>query len=284
MTLFEKINGNIKKLPTLPTIFSAISDAMADPRVTNEDVAKIISGDQASTFKILQVANSAFYGFRNRIDTISQAIMVLGFNEVRNIVLALSVINLFSKEKENLNFNPVNFWAHSIGVGIITRMIGKESGLTNLENYFVSGILHDIGKLFFYVFAPAEYTQVLRIVEEKDCTMSQAETEVFGFDHALLGAQIAERWHLTPNVIFAIKYHQLGPVAEKYEKLIGAVHVANVFARLMELGNPGDDRVPAPNLRAWEVLNLPQDSFNRMSKVLISDFEQMVSLLLSEYK
>lgn len=282
MTLLDIINTNIKKLPTLPTIFSAISDAMADPMVTNDEIAKIISGDQASTFKILQVANSAFYGFRNRIDTISQAIMVLGFNEVRNIVLALSVINIFSKEKEIVNFNPVKFWAHSIGVGITTRLVGKESGLTNLENYFISGILHDIGKLFFYIFAGKEYSDVLRIVDEKNCSIYNAETEVFGFDHAYIGSKVAERWHLSHNIIHAIKYHQIGPVNEKYGKLVAAVHVSNIFTQMMELGNPGDELIPAPNLKAWEVLNLPGDSFDRISKILISDFEQTVNLLLSE--
>lgn len=282
MTLIEKINYNIRKLPTLPTIFSAISDAMSDPMITNEEIAKIISGDQASTFKILQVANSAFYGFRNRIDTISQAIMVLGFNEVRNIVLALSVINLFSKEKEMVNFNPVNFWAHSIGVGIMTRMVGKECGLTNLENYFISGILHDIGKLFFYIYAGKEYAEVLRTVDEKNCSLCSAETDVFGFDHAYIGAQVAERWHLSHNVINAIKYHQVGPIGEKYSNLIAAVHISNIFAQMMELGNPGDELIPVPNLKAWDVLNLQNDSFDRISKVLLSDFEQTVNLLLAE--
>jgi HD-like signal output (HDOD) protein len=282
MTLLDKINHNIRKLPTLPTIFSAISDAMNDPRVTNDEIAKIISSDQASSFKVLQVANSAFYGFRNRIDTISQAIMVLGFNEVRNIVLALSVINMFKKEKEIVNFNPVDFWAHSIGVGIITRMIGKECGLTNLENYFVSGILHDIGKLFFYIFAGKEYSETLKIVDEKNCSVSEAEHEVFGFDHASIGSSVAERWHLSPNVIYAIKYHQSGPNSEKYNKLIASVHVANIFARVLELGNSGDNSIPIPNLKVWEILNFPPDAFNRMYKLIISDFEQTVSLLLSD--
>lgn len=282
MTLLEKINRNIKMLPTLPTVFSAMSDALADPRVTNEDIAKIISSDQASSFKVLQVANSAFYGFRNRIDTISQAIMVLGFNEVRNIVLALSVINIFSKEKEITNFRPVDFWAHSIGVGIITRMIGKESGLTNLENYFISGILHDIGKLFFYIFAGKEYSEVLRIVEEKNCSISKAELEVFGFDHSVIGSQVAERWHLSPNIIYAIKHHQIGPGSEKYDKLVAAVHVSNIFARLMELGNSGDEIIPSPNSRCWDILKLPNDVFYKMSKVIVSDFEKTVSILLSE--
>lgn len=282
MTLADKINNSIKKLPTLPTVFSAISDAMSDPRVTNDEIAKIISSDQTSSFKVLQVANSAFYGFRNRIDTISYAIMVLGFNEVRNIVLALSVINLFSKKNSLMNFRPVDFWAHSIGVGIITRMIGKESGLTSLENYFVAGILHDIGKLFFYIFAEKEYGEVLRIVEEKNCSLQLAENEIFGFDHTIIGAQVAEKWSLSPNIVSAIRYHQSGPHTDKFDRLVAAVHISNIFARMLEFGNSGDDIIPVPNPKSWEILNLREDVFYKMTNVVVADFERTVSLLLTD--
>ena len=282
MTIIERINNGISRLPTLPTVFSAISDALADPRVTNDEIAKIISGDQASSFKVLKVANSAFYGFRSRIDTISQAIMILGFNEIRNIVLALSIINLFSKEKKLLNFRPVEFWAHSIGVGIITRAIGKETGLTNLENYFISGILHDIGKLFFYIYAGKEYAEVLRLVEEQNLSLSKAELQVFGVDHCMVGSAVAEKWRLSPNIVHAIKYHQLGPITGKYEKLVSTVHIADVFAKMIELGHSGDDIIYEPNLKAWDILNLPDDVFYKLSKIIMADYEKMVSLLLSE--
>jgi len=282
MTLIEKINNRIKNLPTLPTVFYAISNALADPRVTNKEIAKIISDDQASSFKVLKIANSAFYGFRSRVDTISQAIMILGFNEIRNIVLALSIINLFSKEKESMNFNPVGFWEHSIAVGIITRVIGNEAGPINLESYFISGILHDIGKLFLYLYAGKEYAAVFRTIEEKNCLLQEAEKEILGFDHCMIGASVAEKWGLSPNIIYAIKYHETGPVLEKHNRLVATVHIADIFARMLELGNAGDELVPQPNLKAWEILNLSEDAFTRINKLIIPDFDATVSLLLTD--
>lgn len=194
MKQIEKLIAGINNLPTLPTIFATLSEAIEDPKVTTEKLAQIISSDQASAFKILKIANSSFYGFRGRIETISQAILYLGFNEVRNIVFALSILNVFSKEKRLPNFSPLDLWAHSIGVGIITRIIGKGIGEKKLENFFLAGILHDIGKIILLEYAYEDYASVLRVVESKKCSMVEAEIDIFGHDHAWVGQQLAEKW------------------------------------------------------------------------------------------
>ena len=109
MNLTEKILKNVKDVPTLPTVYSALSEAMANPQSTASDVAKIVSMDQASAIKILRIANSAFFGFSGRIENIHRAIVVLGFNEVRNLILASSVMNLFSKKESLISFRPSDF-------------------------------------------------------------------------------------------------------------------------------------------------------------------------------
>lgn len=149
MNLTEKILKNVKDLPTLPTVYSALSEAMANPQSTANDVPKIVSMDQASAIKVLRIANSAFYGFSGRIENI-RAIVVLGFNEVRNLILASSVMSLFAKKESLIGFRPSDFWAHSLSVALIARSIGKLTGGINVENFFVAGILHDIGKLYFF--------------------------------------------------------------------------------------------------------------------------------------
>ena len=149
MDIISRILKSVEDFPTLPTVYTALSDVMANPRSTTQDAANVIMRDQSAASKVLKTANSPLYGFRGRIDTISQAIFHIGFEEVRNLVIAISIMDIFKNTKLSLSYNPVELWKHSIAVGVITKLIGKELGVKNLENYFLAGILHDIGKLLF---------------------------------------------------------------------------------------------------------------------------------------
>ncbi len=271
----------IKAIPTLPTVFSQLSDAMTNPRVSNEDITKIISSDQAASMKVLKVVNSAFYGFAGRIDTISRAIMYLGLNEVRNLILALSVLNLFKKNKNLLNFRPAEFWSHSIAVGVITRLVGSSIAVKNLENYFIAGILHDIGKLVFFEFAEADYIKVLTIVEEKKCLIKDAEKEVFGFDHSTLGDLLCERWKIPNSIRNAIKYHHNGISDSSTNQLVSSVHIADIAARSLNLGYAGDDLVPRMNKKTYESIKLDENFFSENYDLLIQNFEETNKILLS---
>ncbi len=282
MTLIEKIISGVNNLPTLPTVYSALSEAVDNPLTSSEDLAKLIASDQASAFKILKVINSPFYGFRRRIDTISQGILYLGFNEVKNIISALSVINFFSKNKLILDFNPVDFWAHSIGVGITTRIIGTTIGERNIENYFLAGIIHDIGKLVFFEFAPDDYKHVLEIVESENCFIKDAEAKVFGIDHTVAGQMLAEKWKMPQSIQDTIRQHHNGFIPGEINKLVAAVHIGDITARMLELGNPGDNLVPEPSNKAWEILGIPKGFFCLMRKKIKDDFTQTVRLMLAE--
>ncbi len=281
MKSFEKILSGINNLPTLPTVYTSLSEAISDPHTSNEQLAKIISADQASIFKILKIANSSFFGLRGRIDTISQAILFLGFNEIKNIVFTLTIMNFFPKEKHIVNFKPTDFWAHSIATGIITRKIGAHLGIKNLESFFISGALHDIGKLAFLEFAQKDYIQVIELVDHKNCLIREAEKEIFGLDHARAGYLLAEKWKLPLSIQNAIYYHHNGYVGSEKDFLTASVHIGNIIARTLELGFPGDNLIPRPNSRATEILNLPERFFSSILKSVQKDFEHLVEIMLT---
>lgn len=282
MTSTDKILEKIKELPTLPTVFSRLSDAMSNPRITNDEIAEIISSDQAAALKVLKVVNSAFYGFSGRIDTISRAILYLGLNEVRNLIFALSVINLFQKKKNLMNFRPAEFWSHSIGVGITARIIGSTIQIPNLENYFLAGILHDIGKLILFEHASDDYAQVLQIVEEKRCLIADAEKEVLGFDHAKIGEMLALKWNLPPTIRNAVRYHHSGIMEGSTDKLVASVYIADITARTLELGYPGDDLIHEPNELVFEKLKIPKNFFTNHANEILKNYEETTKLLLSD--
>ncbi len=280
MDFVEKVLKGVKDLPTLPTVYSALCDVIANPRSTAEDVAKVISADQASTVKVLRITNSAFFGFRGRIENISRAVVVLGFDEIRNIILASSVINLFDKGRAVERFRPRDFWAHSIAVGLTTRALGKMVGIQHLENFFVMGVLHDIGKLLLFEYMKDEYDQVLALVQEKKCYIREAELEVLGMDHALVGSMVADQWGLPEPIRNAIHYHHVGMVRGEPDLLVACVHLADILARALELGYPGDELIPQPNDCIWEVLKLRPGMIGRIMPSLLRDYESTLHSML----
>ena len=282
MKSIESLISRLNNLPTLPTIYAALSEAIEDPRMNTEKLAQIISSDQASAFKILKIANSSFYGFRGKVETISQAILYLGFNEVKNIVFALSVMNIFSKDKRLPNFSPVDLWAHSIGVGIITRIIGKGIGESKLENFFLAGILHDIGKTILLEYASEGYASVLRFVESSKCSIVEAETEIFGMDHSRVGQLLAEKWKLPLALQDTILYHHSGVVGNENSTLVAAVHIGNIIAHMMRFGHSGDGRFHEPNIKAWEILKVPPGYFTSNAKQIVDTYDHTIRIMLVE--
>lgn len=270
----------VKEFPTLPTIYGALLDVISNPRSTVADVANIISQDQAAATKILKSVNSSIYGLQVRVDTISQAIFHLGFNEVKNLVIALSVIDIFQKTQSLPQFNVVDLWKHSIAVGVVTRLLGKSIGIKNLENYFLAGILHDIGKLFFLKNFNNEYDHVVKYVLENDTVIQMAESKVFGITHTVIGDMLAEKWKLPVSIRNAIKHHTRGLVDGKSDVQVCCVHIANIIARMMELGFPGDNLVHEPNIDTWNYLNFPPHTIISLMPQIKSDYQQSVSILL----
>ena len=274
------IINTIKEFSTLPTIYSSLVDVLTDPAATTQAVSELIACDQASTSKVLKIVNSPFYGFPGQIDTISRAVVVLGFNEIYNLILSSYVMDFFTRKESFSDFQPVDFWRHSIAVGIATKILGRWTEHSNQENFFISGILHDIGKLVFFQYGEEQFSLALEICEIERKPIGQAELKVFGMDHAQAGALLAEKWEFPEPIIQAIRYHGLETVPLKYDFLAAAVHLGNALARALELGFPGDDLIPRPNPLALEILNLKPGSLAEMVPLLLEDYDEICQALL----
>lgn len=277
----KTIYDAIEEVPTLPTIYSVLSDTLVSPNANAADIAHLIASDQSASFKVLKVVNSPIYHLSSRVESISLAVLHLGFNEVRNIILALSVINLFSKKKLITSFRPVDFWKHSIGVGVVTRYIGNALQVPRPENYFLSGIMHDIGKLVLFENFSDQYENVLQYAEDRKCLIIDAEREMLGIDHTAAGAILAEKWKLPESVCRVIRGHHDCSFNEEKDILIAATHISDVTARILEFGYAGDDFVHKPNPKAWELLKLPNHFFTKSLDVLTASFDETVNSILN---
>ncbi len=280
MIKVEDIVEQVEEFPTLPTIYTTLLEVMANPRSTVADVANIISQDIASSTKILKAVNSPIYHLQCEVDTISQAIFYIGFNEVKNLVITLSIMDIFYEKHSEAKFNLIDLWKHSIAVGVITRIIGQLIGIKNIENFFLSGVIHDIGKLFFLKSMKKEYFKVVNYVLENNVTIQEAEEQLMGFNHMQVGTLIAKKWKLPTTITNSIQYHSTGKVKDQIDIQASCVHLANIIARIMEFGFPGDNLVHQPNIEIWKILNIDPGAYPQILPKIVDNYEQSLSILL----
>ena len=235
----QTIIQGILDLPSLPTVVAKIVELVDNPKTNARTLARLISSDPALTARILKLANSSYYGFPRRIGTINLAIVVLGFNSVRDLAVSASIVDRLNLEPGNHRFDMSGFWDHSLGVAIAARMLLKLGSARVIGEAFVAGLLHDIGRLVIVRYMPAEYARISALVRNGGVALWEAERQVLMMDHAQIGALLCRYWHLPENLCEAISWHHNPLGQEKPELLTALVHVADELVRYCEGdGNP----------------------------------------------
>ncbi len=236
----------IKDLPTIPTVLMKILSLSADSTANADDLTDIISIDPTISARLLRLSNSAFYGCRGRVTSISRAIMVLGFTEVKNLALGMSVFDAFSKKQAIKGAMSIEkLWKHSIATASLSKFLAGKVGGRKYESAFTGGLLHDIGKVVFLNSFREDYKKAWVIVAEKGCSISQAEEEVFKVDHATIGEWLCHHWQMPEEIAQCIKYHPNPAQAkEEHRQFASIVHLANLIARKSFVGYGGDELTP----------------------------------------
>jgi putative nucleotidyltransferase with HDIG domain len=257
----EQLQNRVKglsTLPTLPGVAKNISRMVEDKNSSASDIGELISKDQVLSARILRLVNSPVYGFPGRISSITHALVLLGFNVVKGLILGTSVFESFPKQAQGL-------WEHSLGCAIVSRRIGRELGMPDVEEIMIAGLLHDLGKAVLSHVAEAEFIEAITIAREKHWHIAQAEREVFGVDHARVASWIAHEWHLPPRLTDALTYHHRPDLAKHSKPVASVVHLGDILARGMEYGWPGDNTMPTLNDDAFQYLGI---SFDQIDQVL----------------
>lgn len=276
----DLINKNIKLL-SLPAVVAKLNELLLNPVSTTDEITRTISQDAVLSARLLKIVNSPFYQFPTKIDTISMAITILGTRQLRNLVLSSTVIKQFSQHTDSEFFDLESFWCHSITSAIAARMIALNLGMADAEQYFVAGLLHDIGKMIMSNLLPAESKKLHTELEKNATRAFEAEKMIFGFDHATLGADLLKSWHFPDSLIQPIKLHH--KLQDDSEHLQGAaiVHIANVVAN--NLYTPisiDDDNVLDP--RAMDALELSNEMLEKIHEDTYSHMDELLQVLYYE--
>lgn len=252
----EEITAAVNDLPSLPQVVLRVMELTEDPDSTAQDINDVLNQDQGMTARVLKLANSAFYGFPRRISTVTDAIVMLGFRTIRSIVLAASVSDILVKEMEGYALEQGELWRHSQCSAVAARLIARRVKFGRLDVAYTAALLHDIGKVILNEFIKDAYHEVVDKATADTIPFSQAEDDILGFNHAKVGALVAEKWNLPPELVEAIMLHHQPDQAQVNAKLTAIVHMADAVCVSMGIGVGVDGLLYPVSPAAMQMLEL----------------------------
>ncbi len=265
------------ELPVLPVTTQKVLSLMADPDVSIEKIKRLIGSDPGLATKMLKVANSAFYGSYRNIQNLTQAILRLGLNAVRSIVVATSMKNVYKR----FGLTEKLLWEQIIGSALAANLIARQTRLSDPEDAFIGGLLHDIGKVVLNNEFPEEFARVMERVYNDSVPFQVAEAEVFAFSQRKLGAEVVKRWGFPETLEkLLLNFDDQEEInKEKYlYNLVTIITLADRMCQKFGIGwrKPGGDDVDFGNLP--EALGLDQDEMKDLTEKIQVIFSQGIEL------
>jgi putative nucleotidyltransferase with HDIG domain len=271
----DQVIACLKRLPALPAVVSRLLVSFDDEDVDVGHIARQIAQDQSLTARVLRVANSSFYGLQSQIATINEAIVVLGFRAVRNMVLGTSLAGMFKAERCP-QFDLSEYVRHSVAVGLAARALARETGQNSqsADLAFTGGILHDIGKLVLAACFAEKYSAVLLSRGSHGSLPVEVERELLGLDHAEIGGLLAEAWHFPQILREVVLAHHLTPT--DIGKSVGdLIHVADAMAHGFVSHDDPEPVAPPPDAKVWARLGLDPEKLERVRERVATEMEEV---------
>ena len=258
--------ARVETLPTLPAVLARILSTAADPGASALDLARHISADPALTATLLRIVNSAFYGFKRRIDKITEAIVILGFTEVRNLALAATAFG--SLPETSSAYDRTQLWRHSIAAAIAADRCAKTTGIANPDTCFVAGLLHDIGKVVFDVLDPENCRRAALHAHSRRMRIAEAERQLFQYDHTGVGAALGRHWNLPAPITQAIQHHHAAETRADLPETAKLTAVANALAYSADLGEASSGVPPAFPAGTAQALGISEEQHHALENEL----------------
>jgi HD-like signal output (HDOD) protein len=240
---FALIQKYIERMPSLSTTVTKVLEICNTPSTSANDLNRVIALDPVLTGQVLKLINSAYYSLPNQINSLTRAIIMLGINTVKNLALSTAVLGSMGREDSFRSLSMDAFWTHSLCVGVMAKALASRKGIPGMmqEEFFVAGLLHDLGKIPLNNCFAEEYRQALELSGIEQGSLPKAEEMLLGFDHSLAGKMIADKWQLNLALTEMLRFHHAPEKAsENNRQLVAVVALANAYANLFDIGSAGD--------------------------------------------
>lgn len=267
------------ELATLPGLYLRLAELAGDPRRSAEDLGRVIADDPALTARLLRLANDAPQGASGGVDTVSEALAVVGTADAADLALATSVMRHFDgvvPEWVDLE----SFWRHSVGVGIAARTLAVHRGSATPERLLVGGLLHDIGRLALLIADGPGMSRIISRARRTRSPLHDIERETLGYDHADVGRALLASWQLPAGLQEMAGAHHRPETAVGYPLECAIVHLADMIANALALGSSGEVLVPPPSATAWEIAEISPDALPSLLADIDRQYADTVQVML----
>ncbi len=265
----EKIVQSIGDLPAMPHVAAMVVDKLSNENATPRDIHQLIEKDQGLAARVLKVANSPYYGACRSIATVKDAILFMGFDSIRSVVLTAVMKGVFAETglAEKL------LWEHSIGCAVAARTVGRAVGYPGNEEAFLAGLMHDVGKAVLFLRRSSEMSEIMQDVYNGDMTFADGEKQVFGFTHSEIGQLVADKWRFAVNIEEAIAHHHHPDESQTAPQVAHIVSLANSMCHKLEIGPTRSPGLDLANHESVKALGIDPDSIVGMTQEIQGSLE-----------
>lgn len=276
----QQIIMTTRDLPAMPEVASKVLELSADPNTSALQLQQVISDDQAMTGRILKIANSAMYSCSRKIKTLTEAIVMLGFNSIRSLVVTSAARNLYNTNRTKTGLKERLLWEHSIGTAFAARILASQRTPNLAEEAFLAGLMHDIGKLVLNIRVPEKFDEIVQIVYNENLPFHLTEQEILGFDHAQVGAMLVNKWKLSDDLEFVILNHHNENALTVENPLSLYLDLANQLCKKMGIGFIDDPELDIMNSRANQILQITPSVFEDTAEILQDTLESEMEIFV----
>lgn len=240
MGKIERIIEEINELRPVSEIGNRVTEIISNPNSSLAELLDVIKYDQGMTANLLRICNSAYFGLKNKIVSIKQAVAYLGLNKVASLVVLGHSADNFKKAQVGYDLNEGELWRYSVSSALIAEDLAETKRLENISLIFTSALLKDIGKVILSAYVKDSFEDINKAVQDRGLTFVDAEKEVIGIDHAELGARVAEKWNFNPAMVDIIRNHHDPDKAPPDDISIPIVYLADSICMMIGIGVGSD--------------------------------------------
>ncbi|HNR89952.1 MAG TPA: HDOD domain-containing protein [Spirochaetota bacterium] len=260
-SVHEQVKDSIDRMPSLSPVIHKINEVANNINTSAQDLTDVIQLDPVLTAKVIRMVNSAYFGLPQVVSSLKQAVVMLGVNTIKNVALSSAFLGQVSL-KGKTGLDGEDFWRHSLGVAVASKMIAKRLGVEDklLEEYFIAGLIHDIGKVLVNNFFPEMMDKILALSEKNAGAITDIEKRVIGLTHEEIGIAIGKKWRFENNLLYAMGKHHRPVTSGSAAVFSMVVSVADTFVKILKVGFSGNHRIEPIPEEVWEVLQLNEET------------------------